>query len=454
MGTPRKTVTEKLLTKLRALKSNPAITEESNKFKIRNKILLTVTKNSLKYSRKRYYESRKEDLIDDNFIVTILLNHENLSIVSTNPINPPNPAKKIIDYFRYITKVDYDSITLGAKENKIDGTKLYITKSLYDIINLIDKEEGKDKKIRFSNRISPFLSKEFNLKLETTDLNKDYGLLLKEIIASGQITQADILSLSSNLETGEASNIVIEKQVSKQVKWLIETIEIILEEKELTVTKAKNLGNSLFGFIKIDIIGPEHLMEMILTKYGQYTLFGVPALLNTNKYVLKEGISRSQFDLILITHLGDIEVVELKRPDKKILEYDKDRGKFYPSKDLSIALSQAERYISAVTKDNDDEYKIEGKKIREFINQEIGDTLYVESIRPSALIIIGSWTTITKEYSTLDSKTKSKISKKDYDDDSLRAYRELKSSFRNIKILNYSELMEHARTRLELSKTI
>src|SRR5690606_29889303 len=99
------------------------------------------------------------------------------------------------------------------------------------------------------------------------------------------------------------------------------------------------LGKNYFGYYKKDISGPEHLMEKILAQYGQSTLFGVPALLNTDKYVQYDGeLSRSQFDLILITHLGDIEVVELKRPDEYLLKCDFSRKKFYPTKDLSIAI--------------------------------------------------------------------------------------------------------------------
>lgn len=175
-------------------------------------------------------------------------------------------------------------------------------------------------------------------------------------------------------------------------------------------------------------------------------------LLNTNKYVkAPRGQSRSQFDLILINHLGDLEVVELKRTDEIILDYDKGRNKFYPSKNLSIAIAQAERYITAVTKDNDEEYKIEGLKIREYINKEVGGTTYIETIRPQALILIGSFETVTKPYSSLSIEMQTKVNEQDYNENGNRAYRELKESFKNIKILNYSELLEQARTRLELS---
>jgi len=448
----KKTVLEKFQTKLKHILIENSAVDTKKKVKIGKTIFFQYSRLQIKYFKKRYYPYRKVDIIEENFEVIIPLNHENLSLFSANAINPPIGAKRIIDLFRNATGDDFHLIILGAKENKIDLGKIFITKDIYDIIVKIDKEEGREKNFRVNNRIAPFMLSKFKISLKNINLNKDYSLLLKEIIESGQISKADVIALTSNLESGETNQIVIEKQVNKQVKWLIETIENIISEKEITVPKSKELGYNLFGFNKIDITGPEHLMEIILTKYGQYTLFGVPALLNTNKYVTHGTLSRSQFDLILITHLGDIEVVELKRPDQKILDYDSQRGKFYPSKDLSIAISQAERYISTVNKDNDNDYLIEGKKIREFINDEIGGTLYVETVRPSAIIIIGSWATISKDYSKLSAETRAKVTKQEFDSNGLRAYRELKSSFRNIKLLNYSELLEHARTRLELMK--
>ena len=443
---------EKLDTKIKNLVKNKEIKKVRNAIKVKTKTLFTYSTNSIEYTKNRYYATRKEDLVEDTFTVSVPLRHENLNILSSNPINPPNGAKKIVDLFRNLGSVDCNSVVLGSSENKIQGKKVLITKTLYDLILKIDREEGKDKKVRVSNRAIPFLKKEFQLDLSEEEYDRDYQMLLKEAIDSGELKQEDLLSLSQQLDSGNVNKVVIEKQVNKQVQWLIETIEKILEIDNLTKPKAQDFGNIHFGFPKISIDGPEHLMEKILSEYGQYTLFGVPALLNTDKYVTKAGLSRSQFDIILINHLGDIEVVELKRPDQFILEYDQSRGKFYPSKDISIAISQSERYISAVYKDNDDEYLIDGKKIREFINDQIGETMYVEAVRPSALIIIGSWTKLCKPYSKLRADTKKKVKEKDYNENAERAYKELKSAFRNIKILNYSELLEHARTRLQLTK--
>ena len=227
----------------------------------------------------------------------------------------------------------------------------------------------------------------------------------------------------------------------------------IIDEPHFTKTKAKNLGNSIFGFSKISISGPESLMEKILTKYGQNIIFGVQALLNTKKYVISsQGHSKSQFDLLLINTLSDIEIVELKRPDEVLLDYDASRGKFYPSKTLGMATAQSERYISALYKENDPDLKIEGKTIRDFIYSQIGGTVTLSICRPKALIVIGTIQKIVKPYSELPEKLKTKVTKVNYKKNAEDAYKEIKASFKNIDITTYTELVEGARLRLQSAK--
>lgn len=450
----QKTPIEKLETKItNILKSDSQIKRGNGNLKVRNRILFAYSVTKIQYTKRRYFSSKKVDLIEEDFYVEIPLSQENIALLSSNPINPPIGAKKIIDIFRS-NQQGLDTIVLGSSENKLFGNKVYVTKEIYELINRIDKEESSDKKQRFYSRIRPFINATFDINLNATgNFNRNYSLLLREIIESGELTKNDLIALSDKLDSGETNQIIIEKQINKQIEWLIDTIEKLLEDTSLNTEKAKNFGSDNFGYSKLSITAPEHLIEKILTDYGQFTLFGVPALLNTNKYVSAPGgQSNSQFDLILITHLGDLEVVELKRTDETILAFDKSRNKFYPSKSLSTAIAQAERYITAVTKDNDDEYKIEDKKIREFVNEKVGGTTFIETIRPTALILIGSWETVSKKYAKLSAETRTKITEAEYNDNCLRAYREIKNSYRNIKILNYSELLEHARTRLQILK--
>ncbi len=445
-----KTPKEKLETKITKLVSeNNAITKTRNSVKVGTDTLFSYSETFIEYSRKRYYPTKIDNIVEEDFVVYFPLTNENLSLLSSNISNPPKGAKLAIDLFRKYGYANVSKIIIGAQENTINGNSVSVTKQFYDTVTNINKEESKDKAVRFQNRIQPFLQSSFNIRTTTQSVNRDYSLLLEEIIASGQVSQQDIMSLTNNLEIGNNINVVVERQIVKQADWLIEKIEEILDEGKLTIPKAKDLGNTHFGFPKSSVKGPEHLMEKILTKYGKYILFGVPVLLNTDKYVVNaNGLPRSQFDLILINHLSDVEVVELKRPDTTVLDYDENRNKFYASKDLSIAVSQAERYISAVYKDNDEDYRINNQKIKDFLNSQIGGSMRVDICRPKALIILGSYMTIAQDYYSLEDETRRRISKDDYSTNYLQAYKELKEAYKNIHILTYSELIDNAKTRL------
>lgn len=441
---------EKLQTKIKNLVlNNPSLIHIRKKITFKSKILFSYNNLQIKYGLFRYYPTKIENLVTEDFEVTIPLTNENLTILSSNISNPPNGAKLIIDIFRKSELKSFNKIIIGSNINCIKEGVISITKGFYETIIKINKEEGKDKFVRFTSRIKPLFESNFNIQLNEVPIERDYQLLLKEIIASGKIAQEDIIEITKNLAIGNNVDIVIKQQITKQAEWLIEKIQEIIDKGRLSTLLAKDLGSEYFGFPKTSITGPEHLMEKILTKYGKYTLFGVPVLLNTDKYVTHSGaLSRSQFDLILINHLSDIEVVELKRPDAIILEFDENRGKFYASKDLSIAVAQAERYISTVYHNNDDDFKINNQKIKDYLNSQIGGSMTVEICRPKALIILGSYLTIAADYNSLSAKTKNKMSSDDYNSNYLQSYKEIKDSFKNIHVLTYSELVENARTRL------
>lgn len=446
-----RTPKEKLQTKINKLKQDSNIKIKRNRYYVDDVLLLTVLKDQLIYSSFRYKPNNIEKVSEVRNLdtVRIYINHETLDILNINILNPPNNINKIYNIFKEVDKLAIRNIII-CDYNKIEDTNLYINLETYYNIVKIDNEESIEKSQKVFNRFLPFLRSEFNLSASNVLSNRDYSLLLKEIIASGEIDQQDLINLSNNLNEGNSNQVVIERQINKQTKWLINTIEDILEVDSISVAKAKEIGNNLFGFLKTSITGAEHLMEKILTEYGQYCLFGVPALINTNKYVIRKGRSRSQFDIILINHLGDVEVVELKRSDKHLFKYGGGRGKFYPSEDLAIAIAQTERYITNFHKENDPYYKIEGKSLNDFLKEKISNTLYIETIRPKGLIIMGSWKKLCPDYESLDIKIRTRIKKQDYISDSIQAYKELTNSLKNITILTYSELLENARTRLEL----
>lgn len=446
----KKTPQEKLITKINHLKDDSSIEILSDRVKIRNKIFFRYNDEIIEYTKKRYYPTKKEDIVDDDYITKILLDDKTINILGTNIINPPKGVDIIITAFRALISKQIDTILIGDT-NAFEGNTIQISYDLYNEIIKIDKSERDEKKIRFSNRIIPFINDRLGMQLEKLDSEIDYSLLLNEFLTSGEFTEDDILALSAKISSGNLNRIVIEKQITKQAEWLLTNIQNIIDTLPLTTEIAKKLGKKYFGFSKIEISGPEHLLEKILTEFGKTVIFGAPYLINTNKYIVNKSkiqLSRSQFDLILVNHLADIQVVELKRSDKILLEFDYSRNKFYPSSDLSIAISQAERYISAVLHENDEEYLINDMRIRDYLNTLVGGDIQIDICRPSALIVIGVIQNLAKDYDSLSVTKKNKYTKEEYDKNMFQAYKEIKGAFKNIQITTYSELVETARLRL------
>ena len=62
---------------------------------------------------------------------------------------------------------------------------------------------------------------------------------------------------------------------------------------------------------------------------------------------------------------------------------------------------------------------------------------------------MGSIQRISRPYEKLPKKIRDKITKKSYNLNSTRAYKEIKSAYKNVQITTYSELIEGARLRAQ-----
>jgi len=207
MGKPTKTIEEKLQTKLTKFSSEDRVTVTKKTLKVDNRILFKYSKEFVSYTKIRYFPSKKEDIAEEDFSVTILLDHKSLKLISN--YNPPRGARVVIDQFRK-AGLDLENITIGGTENKVERKTLFITISLYDTFVSINTEEGKDRIVRVRNRIAPFLKNKYDIEVEDDSADRDYGLLLEEVLASKSITQNDIAALTKELDSGEVNDYVIE----------------------------------------------------------------------------------------------------------------------------------------------------------------------------------------------------------------------------------------------------
>lgn len=113
-------------------------------------------------------------------------------------------------------------------------------------------------------------------------------------------------------------------------------------------------------------------------------------------------------DLVPITHDGFVDIIELKLPTATILRYDNSHKNYYPSAELTKAISQCMNYI------------IEMEKLT------IDHPNY---FKPKATIIIGS--------------------SRELNNDEINFLRLLNSSYHNIKIYTFQQLLIKAENSLK-----
>ncbi len=121
-------------------------------------------------------------------------------------------------------------------------------------------------------------------------------------------------------------------------------------------------------------------------------------------------------DLLLPSVLsGFRDIVELKRPDMKVLLYDESHKNYYFSSDVSKAIGQCIRYI---------------KVFSEAAKNGLMDNREIVACEPKAIIVIGR--------------------SSNWEDDKLQALQELSSELHNISIITYDELLARGERQLEI----
>jgi hypothetical protein len=129
------------------------------------------------------------------------------------------------------------------------------------------------------------------------------------------------------------------------------------------------------------------------------------------------SIGNTKFpDFSLITHDGFLDILEIKRPNTELIQFDKSRNNYYWDSEISRAIIQVENYIENVLKFSD--------AVRTYIKDNFKIELKV--VRPRGIILAGDSSIFTQQ--------------KQKDD-----FRLLSQATKNITFLTYDELA----TRLE-----
>jgi hypothetical protein len=92
------------------------------------------------------------------------------------------------------------------------------------------------------------------------------------------------------------------------------------------------------------------------------------------------GIGNTKFpDFVLVTHDNYLDILEIKRPNTKLVALDKSRNNYFWDPELAKAIIQMENYISTVTKHSD--------QIRSYLKDNYNIELQV--LKPRGVILAG-----------------------------------------------------------------
>lgn len=139
-------------------------------------------------------------------------------------------------------------------------------------------------------------------------------------------------------------------------------------------------------------------------------------------------VERGSFpDFLLLTQDNFLDVLEIKTPNTPLVVYDSKHDNYFLSSDVSKAVAQAEKYIEQVSR--------KSLEIETYLSRTYRMPFGV--VRPGALILIGSEDGLLKQKNPDQAKAD---------------FRRLRGSFKEVKIITYTELLSGLRNRIGVLK--
>lgn len=271
----------------------------------------------------------------------------------------------------WIEKYNDLSITHGLRISRRTRKGVYANQEI--CLNL----EATIKLKKFLDRV---FSTDFN-DIAKKKINIDSFLNTNPDFKTIKISQKDFEDIMAcNIEQINNYDIIIEinkrKKAIERLKEIINNCKSYKNEVEIT----KFLKNNLWMF------------------NNDYVFFSENNAIN----------SQNILDLVPTTHDGFVDIIELKLPTVTILHYDKSHKNYYPSAELTRAISQCMNYI----------FEMEKLTIE-----------HSNYFKPKATIIIGN--------------------SKESNNDEIKFLRLLNSSYHNIKIYTFQQLLIKAENSLK-----
>lgn len=159
---------------------------------------------------------------------------------------------------------------------------------------------------------------------------------------------------------------------------------------ELEVEKYIYIRDTIAGWLSADLQRCERdwqdmLGQFLLLIFPRYVAI-LPSISIVDSYSRPNSATRRQMDLALVDAAGNMDVIEIKRPDVgPLLARSPYRGNGVPSRELAGAIMQAEKYLFHLTK-----WGVDGERdLTRRHRSKLPPGMRIRITSPKAIIILG-----------------------------------------------------------------
>ncbi|WP_239727610.1 MULTISPECIES: Shedu immune nuclease family protein [unclassified Mammaliicoccus] len=301
------------------------------------------------------------------------------------------------------------------KDHFIAYRNISILKKIDNIINEDFKVISKKYEKEYDNltAISDFEYKELIKNFpKTTELDKYSNYKISQIISEVFNVKDDYIGIYEEFLNRKKRKLKeFDNKSNKNIKMLSDVLS------EYEVDKYKLILNRLKYLLKneqtLELDWQKEIVDILTLIFPKYiNVF-------SEYEVIRDSDKRKRVDFVLLDNNNNIDIIEIKKAHGiNILNNTKSRGNYPPSKNLSSALMQVEKYLYYINTESNKVIKKLKKSIKEREDKEV--EIFIRS--PKGIVILGRTNNFNQQQ--------------------LEDYRLIKNAYKNVvDIYSYDELI-------------
>lgn len=348
-------------------------------------------------------------------------------------INDMKLSKELSSYLK-LKKIDSEFISFTSlfDENQYRATIVnnFEFDNYLEHLNVAVKVRTKMNKI-IRDR---FTASDSTIKPDTSAILSNIGYLIKD-------KEGDYLSLSKGDRTfvkkfifNQLSNGTYKLKVTESLQMFKEDIKHIIKIGE-GLLKLSNDKRKIKSYSKKQLGAERSTLEsawqLYFDKYLRIFFMGYKSFYSQATFNPMPGYEKStRPDFLAVDLYNNIDIIEIKHHRTRLFTKEKGRDSYYPSSDLNKSIFQLNKYLD-LTSNLINTNQIKDELIKQLIDNE-------KIYRPRGVLIISSRDFITsvKTQDDVASRLEKEIKK-------------LKTTYKNIEVILFDELIESLRKYLE-----